>query len=155
MMKKRGITPMISTVLLIMIVVVIAVIILLWYMNFQGEQLLKFDKPIDFACGDVYIEPYMNLDNSTGYKNKGNVPVYAVNLQLTDEFGNIKTEKITGERGGKADIGDVTIFLNSDGSDFKITSDYDEITVVPILYGKTNSGTVKEYECPNTYGVKI
>jgi flagellin-like protein len=156
---KKGVTPIISTVLLVMIAVVIAVIILIWYLNFQGEQLLKFDMPIDTACSKVMIEPYINSDKTTGYKNKGNIPVYGINLKMTDVNGNTYTKKITGDEGGKTNIGDVTSFLTKTGTRIDYytidQSTYSEIKFVPILYGKTSSGIIKEYECIDAYGVLL
>jgi flagellin-like protein len=155
-MEKKGVTPVISTVLLIMIVIVIAIIILLWYMNFKGESVMKFDKPIDDVCSEVYIEPYVNADGTLGYKNTGNIPIYEIDLQTTDSFGNTKTERISSSNGGRTAIGSSTIFKQG-STEKKInnTEEGSKVTMIPILYGETESGLLKEYTCPNAYEVKI
>lgn len=147
--RKKGLSPIISTVLLIVIVIIIAIIILSWYLSFKKEQVLKFsgggEKSIDDVCMDVVIEPYHNEDGSFGFSNTGNIPIYAVNLRLSKNDGSVVVKRIDGQ----VDIGLSTIF---DGYNY---NDYDEVKIIPILYGKTVSGSVKEYTCPETTGVLV
>ena len=44
--KKRGLSPVIASVLLILLVLVLASIIFLWARGFIGEQIEKFGEPI-------------------------------------------------------------------------------------------------------------
>jgi len=55
-MGKKGVSPIIATVLLISIALVLALIIFLWARSFTSEQLQKFDEPVENACENVHFE---------------------------------------------------------------------------------------------------
>ena len=80
MRTKKGLSPVIATVLLISIVVVIALIILLWAMSFFREVIQKQGKSAEQACGEVDLEASLNGD-SLSVINNGNIPVYAVKIR--------------------------------------------------------------------------
>ena len=56
MIKKRGVSPVIATVLLISMVVIIGIIIFLWFRGMVGETVTKFGKNIELACEDVVFD---------------------------------------------------------------------------------------------------
>jgi flagellin-like protein len=144
-MKKRGISPIIATVLLIMIVIIIAIVIFIWYQGFIGEGVYKFDKPIDAACSDVKISGFKDdFTNTFGFTNTGSVPIYAVDLKLKDG-ADMDVERVSGK---------VNAGLSKRIEDYDYTL-YDEIKVIPILLGKTRSGAVKEFTCPDNIGIQV
>ena len=56
-MKKRGLSPVVATVLLIAIVIIIGLIVFLWFRGMTEETITKFGtENIRFACDDVYFE---------------------------------------------------------------------------------------------------
>ena len=130
--NKRAISPIISTVLLVMLVIVLAAIILLWSKGFIKEKVLKFDKPIETVCSDVSIRTFINEDNSFGFTNIGNVPIYAIDLKTSEGWSSTidKIEKIV-EAGTSTVIEGHT--YNPD----------EEIKIIPILIGKTDSGNIR------------
>jgi len=142
--SKRSISPIISTVLLVMIVIILAGIILLWSRGFIKEKVLKFDKPIETVCSDVSIRTFVNEDNSFGFTNIGNIPIYAIDLKTSEGWSSTidKIEK-TVEAGTSTIIEGHT--YNSD----------DEIKIIPILIGKTDSGKVKEFSCGDSNGFVV
>lgn len=146
LLKKKAISPLVSTVLLIMIVIILAVIILLWSRGFIKEKLTKFDKPVENVCSEVSIKTFLNEDESSsfGFTNIGNVPIYAVDLKLT---GNGKTE--VKRIAKKADVG---LSVNIEGYDY---NEYEEVAIIPVLLGKSSSGGVKEYTCPERTGFVV
>jgi len=147
-MKKKGVSPVISTVLLIMVVIVIALIILLWYGNFLGEAVLKFDKPIESACDDVSIRAFRGTDNKVGIDNIGNVPIYSVNI-LEVRGGDTTITNIPKDNGGRVSPGLTTVFS------YTYPLDADSITIIPILKGRTESGGVRTFECPEDAGMEL
>ena len=148
--EKKAVSPVVTTVLLIMIVIILAIIILLWSRGFIKERILKFDKPIDRVCSEVQIQPYVNADKTIGFTNTGNVPIYAVDLQVS-ESGNSYVNRLGISDGGKVDIGLTTIFSDS----YKYEDTYEEVKIIPVLLGKTKSGAVKAQACPENLGVIV
>ena len=55
-MDRRGLSPIIATVLLISLVLVLASIIFLWARAFLPEQIQKFESPIEDACKNVVFD---------------------------------------------------------------------------------------------------
>ena len=146
--KKRGVSPVIATVLLIMIVIIIAIIILLWSRGFIKEKLLKFEKPIENVCGEVSIQTFVNNDGGTshtyGFTNNGNVPIYAVDVKISGG-GSSDTVRAGMNEKGQVDIGLSTILEEVPNIEEGVTS---EVKIIPILLGKNNGGAIKEFTCP-------
>ena len=135
---KRGISPVIATVLLIAIVVVIAAIIFIWASNFVSEDVEKFGSSIKNACADVDLEI---SEVSPGYLNvinKGDVPVFALNLKVDDGSGNSDISKCE----GSFSPGQSGVLIIGDDCDLP----GDVISVIPVLVGTTN-GENAEYSC--------
>ena len=136
---------MVSTVLLIMIVIIIAIIILIWGRGFIKEKLLKFNKPVENVCRDVYIKPFVNPDNSYGFTNTGNVPIYQVDLKITKRGSSIVTRiEQSANPGASIDL----------GTDY-LAGDIEEIKIIPVLLGKTSSGKQREYTCPEQNAIVV
>lgn len=144
--KKRGISPVISTVLLIMVVIILAAIIILWAQGFIKEKVLKFDKPIENVCSEVSIKTFINNDEpqTFGFTNIGNVPIHAIDLKINRGWDS-EIQKIE----ERVDAGFSMMieghFYNPD----------EEVTIIPILLGKTKDGGVKEYSCPDSAGFVV
>ena len=138
--NKRGISPVIATVLLIAIVVVIAAIIFIWASNFVSEDIQKFDSSIKNACADVDLEISEVSPGYLNVVNKGDVPVFALNLKVDDGSGNSDISKCEGSfspgQSGVLDIGNYC----------DIPGQVQVISVIPVLVGTTN-GENAEYSC--------
>ena len=83
--EKRGLSPVIATVLLVVLALVLAAIIFLWARGFVTEQLEKQGKPTDQVCKDVSFE----IDSTSvggGVEvqivNRGNVPIYNFDVKF-------------------------------------------------------------------------
>lgn len=84
--NKRGLSPVVATVLLISLVLILAAIIFLWMKGFVSEQIQKEGKPIGEVCKDVVFDveyekvggDYLSLQ----LINKGNVPIAAIDVKL-------------------------------------------------------------------------
>lgn len=148
---KRGLSPIVSTVILVVIVFVLALIILLWARGFVKEAVIKSiagnEKRADEYCLEVRIRGFVNEDNTFGFENTGNVPIFAYRLKL-EGAGGSDVFKIDNNNGGSVNPGYSTII-----DDYAYDS-YDSITVIPILLGKVQ-GAAQEFECPERTGVQI
>ncbi|MEM3122284.1 MAG: archaellin/type IV pilin N-terminal domain-containing protein [Candidatus Pacearchaeota archaeon] len=99
-MKKRGISPVVATVLLITIAIIVVAIIWVWAKSSVKEGTLKFNKPIEQSCKEVSLEISINGD-SISVVNKGNVAVKKIALK--DTLGELYTcNEVTTPRGGTA-----------------------------------------------------
>lgn len=152
MKGKKGVSPIVSTVLLIMVVVIMAIIILFWAKGFVKEAIEKeiagSKKRVNEFCLDVRLKSILNSDGSFGFENTGNVPLYAFNLKLTDG-GSSRLVKISTDAGGSVNPG-FSVIVDDQGK----YSDYDEVKVIPILLGQSDNGQ-REFECPEKNGFLI
>ncbi|MBI2045576.1 hypothetical protein HYT23_05960 [Candidatus Pacearchaeota archaeon] len=81
--KKRGISPVVATVLLVAMVIVIALIIFLWFRGLQGEVITKFGQNIELTCEEA--EFYAEFDTATDelrISNIGNIPIFGMKLKM-------------------------------------------------------------------------
>ena len=151
---KKGVSPIISTVILIMMVIVIALIILLWSKGFIKETIEKEIagniKRANEYCLDVRLKPIINKDGTFGFENVGNVPIYAYKAKLTESgSGESNVIKISNENGGSVNPGFGTIIDGQQNYD-----SYEQVKIIPVLLGKTKNG-VKEFECSEKNGLPI
>jgi FlaG/FlaF family flagellin (archaellin) len=150
-MRKKGVSPVIATVLLISIVVIIGLIIFAWFRAMVTEAILKFDdENIELACDKV--------DFGTSYSggqlqvsNNGNVPIYKLKIGIYKE--------------GSHEIKDITSLattwpshgLNQGAGFSEIISftDVQKITVIPVLIGTSKKGR-QTYTCKEKqHGVEL
>ncbi len=158
MNNKKGVSPMISTVLLIVIVIILAIIILLWSRGFIKEAITKEianeEKEVSQRCLEVNIERIINEDGSFGFSNKGNVPINAYNVKLVSG-GKSEVIEISSEDGGTVNPGFTTIVEKSKIED-KNYGDFETIKIIPILLGRSkDSGVIKPFTCSEESGFLI
>ena len=136
---KKGVSPIIVTVLLILLAIILVVIIALWARGFIKEHLTKFDqstgedKSIRDACDNVRIQASISGSNLI-LINTGDIPVYKVEIRASGEGGEIdtQTEEVNLSPG-------ISRTLAISGSNIEISS---------ILLGKRpSSGQTIEYNC--------
>jgi len=123
---RRGLSPVIASVLLILLVLVLAIIVFLWSRGFIGEQVEKFGKPIEEYCGRAEFE----------------VSVYSNELEILN-FGDvdIKSFEIKKVRGGNSETADFAFKVDAgDTVRGHITLEMDgnmpeKIILYPVLVG--------------------
>jgi flagellin-like protein len=124
---KRGLSPVIASVLMILLVLVLSVIIFLWARGFVSEQIEKFGKPIEEMCDsvDFMAERY---GDDLEIVNRGNVDIHHLDIKMSSG-GNSEINKFDFKiDAGKAVRESVTLRL-FDGSA------PEEMTVYPALIG--------------------
>ena len=136
-MKKKALSPVITTILLILIAIILALIILVWARGFIREQLTKFDEPINMACDDVSFSVSLVGDKLT-VTNTGNVPIYRVGIKV----GGIGSSDITYSE---------PLNLLPGSSDSVTFSGGGISRVIPVIIGKTKDNSFKEYNCLNNW----
>jgi len=151
MNKKRGVSPVVATVLLVGITIIIALIIFLWFRGLKGETCIKLDQNIELVCKDV--EFFADYNNGELYvSNTGNIPIFGMKVKIDDIAGHI-TLDLTSK--GWPGIG-----LNQ-GNSFSTdisgeAATAESITLIPILMGSCGDEGDKTYVCgEGDYGYKI
>lgn len=147
-MNKRGISPVIATVLLIAMVVVIGLIIFLWFTSMIEEEGTKFGKNLKLVCSDVHFE----ASYSGGFLsivNTGTTPIYKMKLKIF-KAGSHETKDLSGSWPG--------LGLNQGGAfSGDISSEVggaSKIILLPVLMGSSTEGK-KSYICEEQYGYEI
>jgi len=142
---KKGVSPMIATILLIAMVLIIAAVIFLWLKNMVKEDVTKFnDENIELVCQDIIMEAsYEN--NGIVVVNNGNVPIYGLKVDIYTESGN---EEISLD--GTTDPA-LKKGINQGGSYTKTFSSEQlvgatKLIIYPILIGNSDDGT-RTYTC--------
>jgi flagellin-like protein len=155
--EKKAVSPIISTVLLIMIVVIIAIIIIIWSQGFIKEIILKEvageSKRIEQFCGEVGLRTILNPDETVGFQNTGNVPIYGYRLKLE---GGGNSEIHTFEGGNNIVNPGFSKMINYDGDGNPIVyGNWEQISVIPILLGESRTGSIQPFECPEINGFVV
>ncbi len=140
-MKKRGVSPIIASILLIAIVVLLAAIIFWWARGFFSESVQKMGRDAEQVCQDVKISASRHSDG-IDIVNTGNVPIHGASIKKY-ELGKSTTDSIvftSGVSPGKS----YSIDINHDI--------YDRIIIIPAIMGKSD-GAQKLYTCDEELGV--
>lgn len=135
--RKRGISPIIASVLLIALVVVIVSIIALWARGFVKEAVQKSGKSAEQACGEISLDISVSTaENKISVSNKGNVAVYFLSVKKV-----------------KSGVSDVQILSeplspgDSKSLDAAI-SGYTSLEITPVILVE-GSSSKKAYYCNN------
>jgi len=126
--QKKGLSPVIATILLIALVMVLASIVFLWARGFISEQIEKFGQPIDDVCADVIVDAELYKDYA-GWKldiaNRGSVPIHHFDIKEIS--------------GGSSEIYsfDFSFDAGESGTNSVVLkTNPDEIIIYPVLLGK-------------------
>lgn len=80
--NKKGLSPIIATVLLILLVLVLAGIIFTWMRGFVSEQLVKGSKTVEQACQEVDFDVQFVTTTDLEIVNRGNVPISSFEVKI-------------------------------------------------------------------------
>ncbi|MCF7910666.1 hypothetical protein K9L16_03270 [Candidatus Pacearchaeota archaeon] len=147
-MKKKGVSPVIATVLLVSMVVVLGLIVFLWFKGMTAEAITKFGGTnIELVCGDVAFDASYS-SGKLYLSNTGNVPIFGMKIK-TSSLGSSETIDIRDyeewEAGG-LDLGDSKEIAISD------IAGSEKLILVPVLLGNSDSGK-KTFVCSESqYG---
>ncbi|MEX0921119.1 MAG: archaellin/type IV pilin N-terminal domain-containing protein [Candidatus Pacearchaeota archaeon] len=151
--SKKGVSPIIATVLLVAIVVIIGLIIFLWFRSLTEEAVTKFGgQNIQLVCEDVEFLVSYSSSGIFSISNTGNVPINNINLEIS-EGRDHRTKSLSelsddwstlGLRQGESFSGDLS-------EEF---SEADEVFAIPVLMGTSESGE-KPHVCEERHGKEV
>jgi len=151
--RKKGVSPVIATVLLVVMVIVLALIVFLWFRGLTKESITKFGGTnIELVCDDVGFSADYSFGTLT-ISNVGNVPIFGISVKIvssgshtTKELKDLSTLwPATGLKQGG-------IFSSEDlSSQF---SGATSIVLIPILVGSSEKGE-RTHVCEERQGQEI
>lgn len=153
--SKKGISPVIATVLLIAMVIVIALIIFLWFKGITEETITKFgQKNIKLVCRDVKFDASYS-GGVLSISNTGTVPLYSMKLKISSG-GSYITKDLKEELPSDwPELGlNQGASFSADISNIEKVQTADEITLIPVLVGTSKEGE-KKYTCDEKQGYEI
>lgn len=155
--NRKGLSPVIATVLLVAMVMVIGLIIFMWLRGLTKEAITKNfgggETNIEVVCQDVVFQASYSPSGVLSIRNDGNVPVYNIKVKevgegsfTTSDLGDLSTEWSENYPAG---LSQGRAFSDS------ITFTGSEIVLIPVLIGNTEKGK-KTYVCDgDLYGYEI
>lgn len=144
--SKRGLSPIIATVLLIALVMVLASIVFLWARGFVTEQIEKFGQPVGNSCSLVNFEaeiiPSQFNYDTIEVVNKGNIDIYHLDIKMFDSKGNSEVSKFKFNVDIGASVSGVVSLMMDDGRR------PEKIIIYPALVGNVaGKSTNKIFTC--------
>ncbi len=136
---KRGISPIVATILLIAIALVAFIFILAWTRGFVKESIAKFNEPIENSCARATFTAEISDSNRMIYiNNQGNIPIYGFNVELSSA-GKTSTQFVRPADGNVYAGASDSIEINTAGN---------SVSVTPVLLGTgQSSGVAKLSPC--------
>ena len=144
--SKKGLSPVIASVLLIALVLVMALLIFLWAKGFFSEQIEKFDKPIESYCSGVFFD-VSRVTGAGGYDtieviNRGNWNIYGFEVKMSYQGNSENSNLFLVVGAGKSATG-VFYFRMSNGGTVP-----NKIEVFPLLSGNVRGESGRRtYTC--------
>ena len=157
-MNRRGVSPVIATVLLIGIVIALGVIVFVWFRSFTQEAITKgfsgSQQNIALSCPEVHFDASYSPSGDLAISNSGNVPIYSFNVQIQGAAGSFTTQdmKNLANSWPKSGLGQGGVFTGNIAN--KVTG-ANKLTLIPILLGTVSDGTQKSFTCGDQYGQQV
>ena len=140
---KRGISPLIATVILIGISIVIFGVIFSWMRGMVSEQVQKFGVNIETQCQKVAFSARIE-GNNIYMDNKGNIPIVGVNLKIKSG-GKTITKNVLKPLDGVISPGEIDVIAVDDTSFAEAGA---KRIITPLIQGKTvKSGQMQRFLC--------
>ena len=153
--NRKGVSPVIATVLLVTMVVVIALIIFLWFRNINKEAITKFDGTnVEIVCSDVSFDA--SYSSGTLYvTNSGNVPIYSMKLR-TYSGGSYETNDLHDlSASGWPEKGLNPGIVSSSSGLSGYIEGAERTILIPVLVGVNEAGEQKLHTCEDSFGQEI
>ena len=146
--NKRGVSPVIATVILIAIVIVIGLTIFLWFRGFTGRTGEKFGENLESVCDRVAFDASYSGGNLF-ISNIGNIPIYSFVVTVESDGGHDSEDiRILSSAFPEVGLNQQDTFSDS------VAADGNKIILIPILLGNSD-GEELTHQCKESSGVEI
>lgn len=153
-LRKKGLSPVIATVLLISMALVLAIIIFIWARSHVQEQIEKENQNIELVCGQTsFVAEAFAGTRELWIENTGSVALWGVEVRIK------RTGEVAGAYEFKGESGAGSYTVNpGQTKKMELTSyaqEGDTIIVSPILLGKSKTRNDRvPHICDVEYGVE-
>ena len=163
---KKGLSPVIATILLVAIVVVLALLIFLWLRNFVPEIVEKNGEDISIVCERVQFTPVAEKDGTTAINieisNDGNIPIQDMKIKIIEEDGSSSEQDLSAlslvwddEFGLPRSRVYTDSLSNGAGNPALDVDKTKQIILTPVLRGTTDTGYQDKACKENQYGHEL
>jgi flagellin-like protein len=143
LLNKRGISPLIATILLIAIAIAIFGIIFMWLRGMISEQVEKFGVPIESQCERIAFTATTD-GNKIFVNNQGNIPILGMNIKIKTD-GKTLSKSIRKPIDGVISPGETDVIELESSFPFANAT---KKTITPVIEGKgLKSGSLVRYVC--------
>lgn len=151
--KRKGVSPIIATVLLVGMVIVLGLIVFTWMRALSKEAITKFDgENVEIICQRVNFDAEF-VGGVISIVNRGNVPIYQMKAKLISAGGHetVNIDELNPDEpwkryGLNAEDSFVAVINNTRGAS--------EIVLIPVLLG--NADTEKrKFTCEESAGRNV
>ena len=153
--QRKGVSPVIATVLLVTMVVVLALIIFMWFRNINKEAITKFEGTnVEVVCGDVKFESSYS-SGDLYVLNNGNVPLYSMKVRVFSggSYETTDLQDIADSNWPAKGLNPGLAFSSTTlGS---LISGADKVLMIPVLIGLSESGEQKLHTCADNYAQEL
>lgn len=140
MKKRKGVSPVIATVLLVAMVIALALIVFIWMRSFVKETVTKFEgENIELSCEKLEFQASYS-EGVLSVSNTGNTPIYDFKVK-TGSGGSYSTESLRDNEIEKFSRG-----LNP--GDAVSISINNAVELMPVLLGTSDKGR-RTFTCEN------
>ncbi len=151
MLKKRGLSPVVATMLLITLALILAVIIFLWARSFIGESVQKQGADVEQSCQEVYFEVQAFASSGIDIVNQGTIPIYAM---------EVRKSALLGDSAGVENLnGDTSIGIGQSAHinfpENMIVNAGETLELTPVLLGQLENGETKTHVCSSSYTQEV
>lgn len=136
--SKKGISPVIATVLLIVIAVALFIAIFFWIKSMQKDVILKFDSGIEQSCIKISFDATVQ-GGTLQIENRGDVALGAVKVYLKSGGSlTLKEDWSINDPIMKSEAAQTSVSCNAP----------DQLKLVPVLIGiSKKTGSEAQYVC--------
>jgi flagellin-like protein len=152
---KKGVSPVIATVLLVTMVVVMALIIFVWLTNINKEAITKFDGTnVEVICGDIKFDSSYSAGNLYAL-NSGDVPLYSMKMRVFrgGSYNTTDLQDISYSNWPEKGLNPGLAFSSTTLGD--LISGANKIIMIPVLIGVSENGEQKLHTCADDFGQEV
>lgn len=145
---KKGLSPVVASVLLIVFVIVLGLIVFLWARGFIAEQIMKKGQPIDDFCNNVRFDAELiyNVGDAAWelqIVNRGDVDINSFEIKERDVDGNSYVHDF-----------EFSVYSGDAKEEFVRLKGPDTVTIYPALLGEGENEN-KIYVCEDGETLKV
>jgi flagellin-like protein len=147
-MKRRGVSPVIATILLIMIVIVLALVVFLWLKGLTGEAITKFEQNAELICLNQISFQAQQTGDTLTIRNTGTTPIYRIRIKEESRNYQITDLESNWPKSGLGQGQSVSVQHTP-------TSGIEKLKLIPSIVGYNKEEQLAIYICDESTGIEV